>query len=297
MYMVSPHIWELVKKCVNEHEQKVLDNLNRDITDVRNQSRISTSSLIHNLSSRDITPLNPSLSSINLSKPEIPRTPQDEINISDPSYHRSKDRSRSFIDPNLSLGIEPLNVSQIPLPDDSFGQPSFNPINLTQPSNKSNRSQINLTGSSFKSNESFGKLPRPESEYIHEAGEYENFRPFRTSSPVENDPTIPILPLPSCQERQQRSPIKTRSRTGAIAAQIPAVVIPRNDKFICEYCNKRFARKWNLKKHVQTIHQQEIIPEPNDPPIQDFKRKQQSGFRQPLFKSRKTDFDRWNVTT
>ncbi len=339
MFMVTPSIWELVKKCVNEHEQKLLDNLNKDTSDLKNQSKSHTSSIIHNISNRDITPLEP-----NLSVPSNLYIPQDEIDInqSQTSYHRSKDRSRSFLDTNISQPGSRVNVSQVPLPEDSFdqSQPSYRrskdrsrslldpdnsqsssrshgkynvsqiPIpddsfseDLSQPlniSHHSNRSKINLSQPSFDHSASFGRLPSPIPEnlsprpYIHDPEDYNFFKPKRTSSPIDRGAIIPILPLPSCKKRLPRSPVKTRSRTGVLQYIPPK--LPRNDKFVCDYCNKYFARKWNLKKHVLTIHNQEISPDPNQSTIQSLKRKQPTSFTQPLFKTQKTgDFDQWKM--
>lgn len=306
MFMVPPSIWELVKKCVNEHEQKLLDNLNKDTSKYENPNETPTSSIIQNISNRDITPIDP-----NLSIPSNPQIPQDEIdlNLSQTSYHRSKDRSRSFlsrdssqsfINPNVSQSSRPshVNASQVPLPDDSFDEYENPPIDLSQNSTSRNKSKVNITRPSFYSDKSFGKLPLPENlspePSIADPGDYKFFRPKRTSSPIDRGVVIPILPLPSCEKRLPRSPVKTRTSTGVLQHQSN---LPRNDKFICDYCNKHFARKWNLKKHVLTIHRQEIVPDPDQPKsIQSLKRKQQTHFDAPVFKTRKSDnFDRWNL--
>lgn len=307
MFMVPPSIWELVKKCVNEHEQKLLDNLNKDTSKYENPNETPTSSIIQNISNQDITPIEP-----NLSIPSNPQIPQDEIdlNLSQTSYHRSKDRSRSFlsrdssqsfINPNVSQTSRRsrVNVSQVPLPDDSFDVTVNPPINISQHSNKS---KLNLTQPSVYSDKSFGKMslprdpsPSPEPS-IADPGDYTFFRPKRTSSPIDRGVVIPILPLPSCEKRLPRSPVKTRTNTGVLKHQ-PIAKLPRNDKFICDYCNKHFARKWNLKKHVLTIHRQEVVPDQDQPKsIPSLKRKQQTHFNAPVFKTRKTDnFDRWNL--
>lgn len=329
MYMVTPSIWELVKKCVNEHEQKLLDNLNKDTSEIRQHS---TSSIIHNISSKDVTPLEP-----DVTIPPNQPSRHDEIDLdhSKTSYHRSKDRSRSFLDPNISyssnrhstlpddsfnqsrpsshrlndesrISLNPnlsrsidrsrLNPSQISLPEDSFSEESNPPLNISQHSNKS---KINISQPTFQHTNSFGNLPPPEnlttSQYIQDPGEYSFFKPKRTSSPIDRGAIIPILPLPSCEKRLPRSPIKTRTKTGALKQH--TVKIPRNDKFICEYCNKHFARKWNLKKHIQTIHKQKILPDPDQPALRTLKRKAQTSFTQPLLKSRKLgNFDQWNLS-
>lgn len=302
MYMVPPSVWELVKKCVNEHEQKLLDDINKDTSISMDSNKSKTSSIIQDISSRDITPLEPSISSnLDLSKPSNPHTPRDEIDQSqsETSYHRSIDRSRSFINPNISFNkskssinpnISTLSGSQIPLPESSFEEQSFQPINISQ---HSTRSKIDLNQPSFQSNDSFGRLPPPENisptPYVHDPEDYDLFIPRNTSSPINQKPLIPILPLPECSKRLPRSPIKTRTKTGSLPQQI----FPRNNQFICDYCNKHFARKWNLKKHINTIHLQEIAPDPDQPPITAFKRKQQTDFSQPLLKRK--NFDQWDV--
>lgn len=356
MYMITPDMHELLKNCIDQHEQRVLDNLNKDTTSLHDQSRTHTSSVVHDVSNRDISTIQSDLSG-----PSNPVVPHDELNISlpnesfvapaDTSYHRSidRDRSRSFYDPNVSKAStrsildasqislpkdssfhksrtrsvldeskmtlprdssfhlppdssfhEPNvssrhNVSnkslQVSLPDDSFST-SFHDPNISSKKNISNRSLHILPDDSFSNaslrHPSFGRLPTPD----------EGFFPKRTSSPIDRSALIPILPLPSCRKRPlPRSPIKTRIRTGALEYEPPPPKLPKNLKFICQYCNKHFARNWNLKKHVITIHRQEVPPDPDQPQnISNFKRKQQTHFVSPLFKSRKhDDFDHWQL--
>lgn len=296
MYMVPPSIWELVKKCVNEHEKKILDNLNNESSIHKDptKSNITTSSLIHDISSKDITPLEPSMSSdLNLSRPLHPEAPQDEIDLepSQTSFHRSQDRSRSFLNPNISHSS--MNLSQIPLPQDSFDESSHNPANMNM-SQHSNRSKINLSQPAFNMSDSFGHLPQnfpPESDES-----YGNFLPRQTSTPILPEPNNPIpIPIPKlaiCRNNLPRSPIKTRTRTGALPTAEP--VIGLNN---CIYCGKRFARRWNLKKHINMIHLQNVAPDPDQPVITSSKRKEQTDFNQPLFvKSRRSsNFDKWNL--
>ncbi len=305
MYMVTPSIWELVKKCVNEHEKKILDNLNNESSTFHDptKSDIPTSSIIHNISRKDITPLEPSLSStLDLSKPSNPQAPEDEVNYepSVTSFHRSQDRSRSILDPNISHSSSRVNVSKIPLPNDSFDESSFNPINMSQHSNKS---KINLSQPTFNLSDSFGRLPQnfPSESSLHNIDSYDNFNPRGTSTPIDRslilpDPNpvpvpIPIQTLAACKKKLPRSPVKTRIKTGVLPAANPT-----SNGNTCGYCGKHFARKWNLKKHIITVHQQKITPDPDQPAITSLKRKQQPDFVQPSFKTARTEtFDRWNI--
>ena len=332
MYMVPPSVWELVKKCVNEHEQKNLENLNK--THDTSIPENKTSETIHNISSRDITPLES-----NISK-NISRDSQIPMNLdeSQTSFHRSQDRSRSI----LEHDITPL-PHQISLPHDSFfdsdanenPENSFSKINLSRQSfpSSSNTSQINLSRQSFPSSDtSFGQLPKPEKSHqsfsssdasqinlsrqsfpsfdtsFGKLPKPEEFKPPRTSTPIEhydqfihpinpspinNGPIIPVKPFPHCttSTSSTRSPIKTRTRTGALPTKTP-----QNNMFMCEYCNKYFTRKWNLKKHILTAHRQEVLPNPDESYPTNFKRKLPTHFKNPAYKTRKrTEFDRWNL--
>ncbi len=377
MYMVTPSIWELVKKCVNEYEQKLLDNLNKDNTNPTNQSKSHTSQIIHNLSNQDTTLLDSSCpnasqqsshSETSFSKiplppdsfdqtsiPEEPHNssgklslPGGSFNNSRTSFHRSQDRSRSLLNPNNSDTFDRTSIPEKshnssgkpPLPGGSFNNSgaSFHRSrdrsrSLLNPNN-SNSSFLNISRHNFDVSDSFGRLPPPDNfgpePYVYDPGDYDSFQPRRTSSPIIDDPgdyssfrprrtsspiidepqdydsfrrrrtpspagaLIPVLPLPSCEKKLPRSPVKTRTRTGALPYH-PYTKIPRNDKFICDYCNKHFGRKWNLQKHVNTVHKQK--PQILEHPVRrNLKRKEESDFTQPLFKTRKMEeFDKWKV--
>lgn len=266
MFMVPPHIWENVKKCVNEHEKKVLQDLNKTQID---------STLI---TQTDIVPPN--------MPTDIIPDPNPNPEQSQTSFHRSQDRSRSKLETSLAS-------SQINLPDDSL------------PTSEHYSSRLDT---SF-AEPSFGKLPKPDLSQSSVLSTYENFRPPRTSSPTGSyEPYIPILsnpqpspqyvnpivslkPFPNCVSNDSpfnRSIIKTRTKTGIL--EQPKIGNP----FIkCPYCNKTFTRKWNLKKHILTIHRQQTIPDPGEEAPTIFKRKVPDTFKEPELKRK--GFDRWNL--
>lgn len=60
---------------------------------------------------------------------------------------------------------------------------------------------------------------------------------------------IPTLPLKTCQA--QTSPAQTRSKTGARPA------VPKRSplkKFVCDVCNKKFANRFNMNRHITSAH-------------------------------------------
>ncbi len=289
MYMVPPSIWENIKKCVNDHEKRILYDLNKPLDDT--------------IPSRNIT-----LPDVSISKDP---TPNPNPNDSQSTFHRSQDRSRSILESSLPHSI----TQQFSLPDES--------ISSTKQSSKIDISNIT------DPNPSFGRIPvpKPDSSLSFNKGDisnYENFRPPRTSTPNDTyepyfpipaipqpqptpqpyinppppspsqyiDPIVPVpvRPFPNCLPTNtafNRSMINTRTRTGILDK--PNIT----NQFRCQYCNKTFARKWNLKKHILTIHKQQNLPDPGEPAPTVFKRKVPDTFNEPEYKRR--EYDRWQV--
>ncbi len=173
----------------------------------------------------------PSRTSINLTTPNQSRSfgKLPSANVSSAS---SRDTSRISFDPRITS--TPIRSS----------------INLTTP---------NQSGS-------FGRLPSANVSTTSSRDTSRiSFDPRITSTPIrqlpaipENSPSrnvIPVLPLPAC--KQTRSPINTRTRTGAVQR-----VQPTRSSFQCTICEKSFARKYNLDKHMATLHKSSANNDP-----------------------------------
>ncbi len=139
----------------------------------------------------------------------------------------------------------------------SMTEPLAMPDRFLLPRNTS-RSSLNLSIPNRSG--SFGKMNRPDSSMMSRSGQDTSeivFEPRITSTPIRTLPTIHenpqgpaiirTLPLASCDTN--RSPIKTRTRTGTLAAPVP-----RNEQFRCPICSKLFAREYNMNKHIATFH-------------------------------------------
>jgi len=214
MYMVTPSIWELVKKCVNEHELNILLNLNKENkTDMENPI-----SLIENITDKDITPIDPL-----------------EETLQRPAFMNpnvTNDLSRTiYQNPNVSLQGDPNQFK----PNESFRErmnksimvrdPLEETFNTTNPNRKRFRvidnddDEIYLMSKKQKI-DNMPSIPLTQAE----------FQPRETSSPIPNRPMIPVLPLSSCQKTDTNKP------------------------FTCEQCGRGFTRKYSLTRHLMTVH-------------------------------------------
>jgi hypothetical protein len=101
MYMVTPSIWEYIKKCVSNLELQRLEQLNAE----KNiQTNITPEDIIlSNISQQDISPIDVSIRSRSDLGENVtqPTELMSETYSRDPSFH-STDRSRSMINPNLT---------------------------------------------------------------------------------------------------------------------------------------------------------------------------------------------------
>lgn len=188
MYMVTPSIWELVKKCVNEHELNILLNLNKESkTNMENPI-----SLIENITDKDITPIDPL-----------------EETLQKPAFMNpnvSNDLSRSiYPNPNVSLQVDPSQIRS----NESFRErmndsmPARDPLEETLDTMNPNRKRFRVIDndddeiylmSKKQKIDNIPSIPLTQAE----------FQPRETSSPIPNRPMIPVLPLSSCQKTDNK---------------------------------------------------------------------------------------------
>lgn len=188
------------------------------------------------------------------------------------------------VDPTLP--ITPYRVSNlkrsasVPIPTKyniRNRNPNLRSTSLTDPADLSRRMMQSKSQSqrSIISRTPYSRIPPPNisrgDRSLHDTSRI-SFDPRMTSTPLRRLPTIPedstlqnIIPvrqLSACNET--RSPIKTRSLTGA-TRKTPY----SSNNLQCHICNKTFARKYILDKHILTMHRS--VSEP------------------------KLDFDRWKI--
>ena len=228
MYMISEEHYRLLQDCIDKYDKKRLDEFNR----VNKPSQTDLVDYINRSAQYSITnpdpPTNASVldrsiqASLHNTSSRSYESMQEPQNITPPQPPRpSKKR------PALSSSQEPLMGKKIILDHDPLEDEMLRPAPLIQPEDRVIPHEISH-GSSASSTE---------------------FLPPRTSTPIPPPPPIPILPLGSCQNIPTRSPVKTRGRTTNLYP--PKIV----SDFKCDYCGKRFNRRWNLTVHVKTQHE------------------------------------------
>jgi hypothetical protein len=276
MYMVPPSVWELVKQCVNEHEQKTLESINTPKNTLENEN--ITSQTIQHLSKRDITPLSKSVSK------KVTEDSNTSTSINPTSLLQSQDMLQLTSDHNATKNIPDTQINS---PNETFSS--------------SNESNISLSQHSLPAEISY--MNSPKSQEISRLDTFDNFKPMKSSTPhnsfhnvsqpdpiqsktssfADSQAIIPVKTFPNCN-----SPIKTRMKTGAISKKTS-----HNNKFKCDYCNKYLSRKWNLKKHILMVHKLKTSPNSIKRVNPVLKRK--SSLHLNKRNNKQLDYDRWNL--
>ena len=238
MYMVSEEQYRILQDCINKYDKKRLDEVNKI------DKSIQTDPVNYIDRSTQFEPVNPNISiggndrSIqaslhDISQPDIP--PHEQINDPpQPPQHVTPPRP---VNPSkkrkaLDTSQDPSIKKKIILDHDPLEDEILRPGPFVQPDD------VILPPAD---------LPNitPDNEFSINEG----FFPPRTSTPIPPPPPIPILPLESCKNIPTRSPVKTRSKTSTFNQ--PKVT----DDFRCDYCSKRFSRKYNLAVHIKSQHE------------------------------------------
>ena len=254
MYLVSPAIYEKLLRCLDESDLQYTESMNKPAETL--EDKRPSEKAIEEMHRHEVT----SAAKPAITKPAL----QQALASVPPSAGIMEPNPQDYMPTVIATGRDPhaaLGYSVVPESDEDM------PLSLRFPQKKMithNPEKL------FRNVEpSFGQLTEPESFDIPEQQELQ--QPVLQPVPVVHQP-VPVVPQPGTSRAAPKRPsVATLARqrvsttptcVTTARGKICSVNAPkaRGSKLVsvCETCGKTFTRKFDLKRHMLSIHNVEL---------------------------------------
>ena len=286
MYLVTPAIYERLKKCIDSDELK---QINKDtFGDDEDKPNNLSNTVIQNIATEEIIPPEPEIQAVNDMAHDPP------IEHLEPVPGPSSRPYHVFKDPQGNEYIVPEGVPTYKPNKKRKFQDNEN-FNIDQPSNITELNDMGVQTDMINTNDKSTQF-KPEVNNVFTQTDLKNEKLYVKKPIIEGKicPNYPMLPLSKCKPKEKQVPefhIENQSNTianlkprfnqnvrlpmtndnieniSSIKQMYkPKVTLPLDDTYdyikditsrkihVCGICKKEFKRKWSLTRHYQTVH-------------------------------------------
>lgn len=290
MYLVTPAIYERLKKCIDSDE---LNKIHKDtFGDTEDVPKSLSDTVIQNIATEEITPQDPNIQVMEDMAQDPPLEHLEPVpGPSSRSYHLFKDPQGNEYRIPEGESLPKRNKKRKFNGGESF--------NFEQPSNIT---ELNDTGVQTEPFDMINKSTqfKPETSNAYTQADIDNDKLYVKKPIMEGKlcPNYPMLPLSKCKPKEKqnlefnidtpnaidnlkprlnpnvRFPLHTNNIENIASIKQnykPPVTLPLDDGYdyikdvtsrkihVCGICKKQFQRKWSLTRHYQTVHKNLLV--------------------------------------